>query len=78
LIPKRIKPEIIEMVEKVKTNFWILGKTTDKLPILFAGLITTITTNIMLHQRKEEIKWIVLTRTCNSWIIYAIRILYPA
>jgi hypothetical protein len=66
LIPKRIKPETIETVEKDKTSFWNRGKTTDKLPILFAGLITTTITNIMLHQRKEDNKWIMLIRTCNS------------
>ncbi|MDP8906611.1 MAG: hypothetical protein M3M88_03725 [Thermoproteota archaeon] len=66
MIPKSINPEIIETVETEITTFWTLGKITDRIPNLFAGLIIATTTNIMLHHRKEDTKWIMLVRTCDS------------
>ncbi|MEJ7642412.1 MAG: hypothetical protein WKF36_09505 [Candidatus Nitrosocosmicus sp.] len=76
LIPKRINPETVETVETAITIFWTLGKITDKLPDLFAGLIIATTTNVILHHRKEDTKWIMPIRTCDSEI-NATRNLYP-
>jgi hypothetical protein len=55
-MPKRTKPETIETVETHKTILRNLGKITDKLPFLFRGLMIATTTNVMLHQRKEDAK----------------------
>lgn len=66
LKPKRINPETTETVEAVITIFWTLGKITDKIPDLFAGLMIATTTNVILHHRKEDTKWIMLMRTCDS------------
>ncbi|HYP43028.1 MAG TPA: hypothetical protein VEQ18_03320 [Candidatus Nitrosocosmicus sp.] len=66
LIPNIINPEIIETVETAITIFWTLGKITDRTPDLFAGLIIATTTNVILHHRKEDTKWIIPIRTCDS------------
>jgi hypothetical protein len=66
LIPNIINPEIIDTVETAITIFWTLGKITDNTPDLFAGLIIATTTNVILHHRKEDTKWIIPIRTCDS------------
>ena len=66
LIPKRINPEIIETVETAITILWTLGRITDKTPDLFAGLIIATTTNVILHHIKEDTKWTMPIKTCDS------------
>ena len=53
--PNRIRPLTIEIVDARIIILRISGRTTDKLPVLLAGLIAKITTNVVLHHKREKI-----------------------
>ncbi|NOJ32631.1 MAG: hypothetical protein DA329_10885, partial [Candidatus Nitrosocosmicus sp.] len=57
-----------EIVDAISIILRILGKTTDKFPVLLTGLITKITTNVVLHHKREKIKWIPWISAINSLI----------
>ncbi|MDQ4073272.1 MAG: hypothetical protein M3162_03095 [Thermoproteota archaeon] len=63
MTPKRINPDIKEIVEEYKIILRIFGNTALKLPFLLDGLITIMTIKIKFHHKKEDIKWIMLTNT---------------
>ncbi|VFJ14579.1 protein of unknown function [Candidatus Nitrosocosmicus franklandus] len=54
-IPNWIRPLIIETVEAKITTLRIFGNTIDKFPVVLAGRIMKITTNVILHQKMEKI-----------------------
>lgn len=54
-IPNWIRPLIIEMVDAKIITLRIFGNTIDKFPILLAGRIMKITTNVILHHKMEKI-----------------------
>ncbi|WP_148687455.1 hypothetical protein [Candidatus Nitrosocosmicus hydrocola] len=66
--PNRIRPLTIEIVDARIINLRIFGSTIAKLPVLLAGLITKITTNVALHHKREKIIWIPWISAINSLI----------